>query len=218
MNLIKLLSTFIGFISIVTINGELVTLDGQCPTSGIEPDDFARPDNVVGIFNIVEQSAEDTISSSNGRVLLTPDGDTVTIRDRYIPNSGDQCSERQIKLNYTGVEGFFDVSYQAQPDSSFQDGYQGYILRLQTYSTNNGEIAIYSIILFICRDISDSQFEFDLPVYSLLTDLSPRLREDVALYLAYNDLLDLEEYLKPEKQNEECLFSDEEENANYDIL
>ncbi|XP_044744026.1 uncharacterized protein LOC123306189 [Chrysoperla carnea] len=218
MNLIKLLSTFIGFISIVTINGELVTMDGQCPTGEIEPDDFARPGNVIGIFYIVEQSAEDTISSTNGRVLLTPDGDTVTIRDRYMPNSGDQCSERQIKLNYTGKEGFFNVSYQAQPDSSFQDGYKGYILHLQTYSTNDGDIGIYSVILFICRNKSDSQYEFDLPVYSLLTDLSPRLREDVALYLAYNDLLELDEYVKAEKQKSECEFSDEEENADYHVL
>ncbi|XP_044726673.1 uncharacterized protein LOC123290517 [Chrysoperla carnea] len=220
MNSIKLLlSTIIGYISIVTINGELIKLDGQCPISGLKPSAIAKPEYMKGIFNVVEESSMGNVSEtkSNGRVLLTPESEQlVNIRERYLPKDAEQCSERQIKLTYTGTVGIYNVSYQADADSSFEDGYKGYILVIRPY-IDEGQIGIHIMLLFICRNISDSQYEFDIPVYSRSSMLTKIVRKEIQSSLEDNNLESLDKYVKREMQKEKCKFSDQEENEDYFI-
>ncbi|XP_044736860.1 uncharacterized protein LOC123298830 [Chrysoperla carnea] len=204
MNSIKVLKILLQFISsIAVINGNLITLDGECPFADLKPTPIAVVPVLKGKFNAIAETAQGGINRTDIAVTLKQvESDTVKITDRFLSTETDECMEFLIYITATDQLGVYKAQYQVAPDTNFVE-YTAYFLAL--------DILTLRALAIICHNLPDSKYQVEIAVLSALTSKYDEItQKQVKKVLEDNNIGYLNEYLVEIERNDKCGFSPSE--------
>ncbi|XP_044735038.1 uncharacterized protein LOC123297433 isoform X2 [Chrysoperla carnea] len=215
MNSIILIKFIVVFICILAlVKGNLITLDGQCPFGDLKPAPViaaALLDNATFltrqtslVFHAVAETAPlsgnnlTDISSILEHTKL-PDNQLGGVKFiiHFRSKETSKCDQYEIIFKPTIQPGVYDLLYQVAPNADFVD-FKGYFLSINPQTL--------TAIGFICRNLPNSQYQFEIAVLSGSTiEYNRGTQEEAKQILAFNNLGHLAQYLSPIERKTNCL-------------
>ncbi|XP_044735000.1 uncharacterized protein LOC123297413 isoform X1 [Chrysoperla carnea] len=204
MSPIKLFKIIVEILSIIALaNGNLVTLDGECPFARLKPPQNAVIPILKGKYNVIAETSSGPLNRTDIQMLLKQSSkDSIVMTQRFLYPENDQCYD--IKIHSKALEriGVFDVKYQVAPDTS-PVGFTGYYIALEPRT-------LFGIGL-LCHNLPNSKYDVDIAVLSGLTDkYDQAMQERVQKIFKEQNIPQLYQYMVPVPQNHKCDFSMEE--------
>ncbi|XP_044732076.1 uncharacterized protein LOC123294942 [Chrysoperla carnea] len=204
MNSIKLFKIIVEIISIVALaNANLVTLDGECPFSGIKPPEIAVVPLLKGKFNIIAETSDGPLNRTDLQMLLKQTSkDSVLLTKRFQFPENEQCYDIKIDIKATEQNGVYDAMYQVAPDTEAV-GYMGYFLAF--------DLPTLFAVGLLCHTLPDSKYQFDIAVLSGATEkYDQAMQERVQKVFKDQNIENLYEYVVEVPQTHKCAFTPQE--------
>ncbi|XP_044735093.1 uncharacterized protein LOC123297482 [Chrysoperla carnea] len=199
MNSFKLFKILVAYISIVAVaNGNLVTLDGQCPPAKLNPSNSIIPVIPKAIFTqLAETAPESGMNRTDAVTIWLQRPEEIEIRNVVrSKETGDCVVYSAFMKGPDPMTGEFDALYQVAPDTGFV-GYKVQFLWFDPSSLTG--------IALACHNLSDSQYQAEIFVLSATqTEYNEVMQEIVKEVLEENNIEVLNQYMVKIDHENKC--------------